>query len=62
MGKDSQSDKQIQLIILGQENDDNNEVDVQKAAWDKEMATLKSRNFWLGCLHMFNFVAGFSLS
>lgn len=53
---------QIQLIILGQEDAaPDSQEEREKMAWDREMKRLWSRNFWLGLLHLFSGVAGFTL-
>jgi hypothetical protein len=47
------------LIILGQE--DEIMKDKEELAWDREMALLKTRNLYLGLMHLFSGVAGFYL-
>lgn len=58
------SNNEIQLIILGQSDEDGDEstLDLEQAEWDLQMDSLWRRNQLLGALHLFNGVAGFTLS
>ena len=47
------------MIILGQE--DEIMKDKEELAWDREMAILKSRNLYLGLMHLFSGLSGFYL-